>query len=140
MPVSINRGENFYCQTFSGVYVPDSIADGVEIASKVWAARGLPVVPGDHWEKWLGELASRDIRTGLVLTTTTPQPERGHVVNLELKRRLNHLAYGLIFQGVPDYRESFLIGGANEMVSPKLVSLAVHGFSILHETRGTADR
>ena len=118
MSISINRGENFYCQTFGGLSVPDEISAGLEIAPKVWASRGLPVVPGEHWEKWLGELPFRDIRTGLVLTATAPQPGAGHFVNAELKRQLDHLAFGLILQEVPDYRESFLIAGANEIGEP----------------------
>jgi hypothetical protein len=76
------------------------------------------VVPGEHWEKWLGELPFRDIRTGLVLTVTVPQPGSGHFFNSDLKRKLNHLTFGLILQGVPDYREAFLIGGANENGAP----------------------
>lgn len=91
---------------------------GVEIAPKVWAGRGLPVVPGEHWEKWLGELPFRDIRTGLVLTATAPQPGPGHFINPELKRQVDYLAFGLILQGVPNYRESFLIAGANETGEP----------------------
>jgi hypothetical protein len=118
MSISINQGENFYCQTFGGLWVPDEISPGVEIAPKVWAGRGLPVVPGEHWEKWLGELPLRDIRTGLVLTATAPQPAPGHLVNSELNEKLNHLAFGLILQGVPNYRESFLIAGANETGEP----------------------
>jgi hypothetical protein len=118
-PVSINRGENFYCQTFGTLWIADDIAAGVEIAPKIWAGRGLPVVPGEHWERWLGEIAFRHIRTGLVLTTTAPQPNSGHIVNLDLKRTLDYLVFGLVLQGVPDYRESFLIGGANETGQPE---------------------
>jgi hypothetical protein len=118
MSISINRGENFYCQTFGGLWVPEEISPGLEIAPKVWAGRGLPLVPGEHWEEWLGELPFRDIRTGLVLTATAPQPGPGHFVSPELKRKLDHLAIGLILQGVPDYRESFLIAGANETGEP----------------------
>lgn len=118
MSISINQGENFYCQTFGGLWVPDEISTGIEIAPKVWAGRGLPVVPGEHWEKWLGELPFRDIRTGLVLTATAPQPGPGHFVNAGLRRKLDHLAFGLILQGVPEYREAFLIGGANESGEP----------------------
>lgn len=118
MSVSIKKGENFYCQTFAGLWVPDEISAGLEITPKVWVGRGLPVVPGEHWEKWLGELPFRDMRMGLVLTATAPQPGVGHFVNFELKRKLDHLTYGLILQGVPDYRESFLIAGANETGEP----------------------
>ena len=114
MSVSTNQGENFYCQTVGGLWVPDEISIGVEIAPNAWAGRGLPVVPGEHWEKLLGELPFRDIRTGLVLTATAPQPGSEHSFNSELKRKLNHLAFGLILQGVPEYREAFLISGANE--------------------------
>ena len=94
--------------------VPDEISARLEIAPKVWVGRGLPVVAGEHWQKWLGELLFREIRTGLVLTATAPQPGTGHFVNFELKRKLDHLAYGLILQRVPDYRESLLNVGANE--------------------------
>src|ERR1700730_1076375 len=98
MSISINQGENFYYQTFGGLWVPDEISIGVEIAPKVWAGRGLPVVPGEHWEKWLGELPFRDIRTGLVLIVTAPQPGSGHFFNSDLKRKLNHLTFGLILR------------------------------------------
>ncbi len=118
MAISINQRENFYCQTFGGLWVPDEFSAGLEIAKKVWAGRGLPVVPGEHWERWLGELPFRDIRTGLVLTATAPQPSKGLFVNPKLKQKLDHLAFGLILQGVPDYRESFLIAGANETGKP----------------------
>jgi hypothetical protein len=64
------------------------------------------------------ELPFRDIRTGLVLTATAPQPGPGHFVNPELKRQVDYLAFGLILQGVPNYRESFLIAGANETGEP----------------------
>jgi len=118
MSISVNQGENFYCQTFGDLWVPDEISTGVEIAPKVWAGRGLPVVPGEHWEKWLGELAFRGIRASMVLTGTAPQPKTGHFVNDELVEKFKCLTFGLILQGVPDYREAYLIAGANETGDP----------------------
>lgn len=135
MSVDINQGENFYCQTFTGLWVPDELAMGMEIAPKIWAGRGLPVVPGEHWEKWLGEIAFRDIRTSLVLTVTAPEPLLGHFFNAELKRKLDYLTFGLILQGVPDYRESFLIGGANETGQP--VARQVSRARVFYPGRGS---
>lgn len=116
--ITINQGENFYCQTFDGLPVPDEISAGLAIAPNIWAGRGLPVVPGEHWEKWLGELAFRDIRTSLVLTATATQPGKGYIVNDKLREKLKHITVGLILQGVPSYHETFLIAGANETGEP----------------------
>jgi hypothetical protein len=82
MPIAITQGQNFSCQSFGGLYVPDDIANGVQIGPNLWASRGLPVVPGEHWERWLGEIAFRSISRGLVVTMLSPQPAPGQVVNL----------------------------------------------------------
>lgn len=118
MPIAINEGENFYCQTFARLWIGDEFANGVEIKPHVWAGRGLPVVPGEHWERWLGEIAFREIRTGLVLTATSPQLNKGMFADAVLKQKLDRLTFGLVLQGVPSYRESFLICGANETGEP----------------------
>lgn len=111
--VSIQRGENFCCQTFGDLRAED-FSNEPEFAPRVWASKGLPVIPGEHWERWLGELSFQSLRDSLVLTVTCPQPERGHVVDEGLKRKLDCLTFGILLQGVPRYRESFLISGANE--------------------------
>ena len=113
MPISINARENFYCYAFAGLR-PSEQLNQVEIAPKVWASNGLPVVPGEHWARWMGELAFRGLDTSLVLTATALQPNVGIVVNEELKRKVELVFLGLVLQGVPDYRESYLIAGANE--------------------------
>jgi hypothetical protein len=113
MPISIQLGENFYCYAFAGL-TPSGELNQVEVAPKVWASKGLPVVPGEHWERWMGELAFRGLHTSLVLTATALQPAAGVVFNDELKRKLEILFLGILLQGVPDCRESYLIAGANE--------------------------
>ncbi len=113
MAVSIQRGENFCCQTFGDLRAED-FSNEPEFAPRVWASKGLPVIPGEHWERWLGELSFQSLRDSLVLTVTCPQPERGHVVDEGLKRKLDYLTFGILLQGVPRCRESFLISGANE--------------------------
>jgi hypothetical protein len=111
--VFIQRGENFCCQTFGDLRAED-FSNEPEFAPRAWASKGLPVIPGEHWERWLGELSFQSLRDGLVLTVTCPQPEKGHVVDEGLKRKLDYLTFGILLQGVPRYRESFLISGANE--------------------------
>ena len=111
MPIAINEGENFYCQTFARLWIGDEFANGVEIEPHVWAGRGLPIVPGEHWERWLGEIAFREIRTGLVLTATSPQLNKGMFADAALKQKLDRLTFGLVLQGVPSYSGTFLSVG-----------------------------
>lgn len=87
------------------------LPEPIEIAPRLWASKGLPVRPGEHWERWLGELAFRPLRAALVLTATANTP--GLVINTELRDKLDLVTIGLVLQGVPRYRESFLISGAN---------------------------
>ncbi len=59
------------------------LPEPIEIAPRLWASKGLPVRPGEHWERWLGELAFRPLRAALVLTATANTP--GLVINTELR-------------------------------------------------------
>jgi hypothetical protein len=113
MTVSIQQGENFCCQAFGDLRT-EAFSDESKLAPRVWAGKGLPVIPGEHWERWLGELTFRSLRNSLVLTVTCPQSEKGHVVDEGLKSKLDCLTFGILLQGTPSYRESFLISGANE--------------------------
>jgi hypothetical protein len=85
LAVSIERGENFYCQVFSSLSEKD-LPDEIALAPRVWAGRGLPVIPGEHWERWLGELAFRELRNSFVLTVTAPQPKTDMSLTRTLRR------------------------------------------------------
>lgn len=119
MAIAIKQGQAFYCQTFGHLSIPDELSEGVEISSGIWVSRGLKVVAGDHWEEWLGQLAFRDIRNGLVLTVVGPQRSEGDIINQDLKRKLDEITAGIVLQGVPSYREGFLVGGANQTGEPE---------------------
>lgn len=118
MPVPIERGENFYSMTFGDLSLPDDLREHREIAPKIWAGRGFPVIPGEHWEKWLGEIAFRSIRAGLVITVVGQQQQPGQIVNPSLKLKLDNFMFGIILQGIPSFRESFMIAGSNEQSEP----------------------
>jgi hypothetical protein len=110
MTISIEQGDSFCCQTFAGITMRD-LPEPIEIEPRLWASKGLPVQPGEHWERWLGELAFRPLRTALVLTAIANTP--GLIINSELQGRLDLVTIGLVLQGVPNYRESFFFAGAN---------------------------
>jgi hypothetical protein len=133
--LKINEGQNFSCECFGRIYVPDDIASGVEIAPNFYAGRGLPVIHGEHWERWLGEITFESIKQGLVLTLLAPQPAPGHVVNLELSRKLNRLDIAIILQGVPNYEQGFLIAGANQTGEAEVRQFS-RAARIYHRTRG----
>jgi hypothetical protein len=48
------------------------------------------------------------------LTATAAQASQGVVANEELKLKVELAFFGLVLQGVPDYRGSYLIAGANQ--------------------------
>jgi hypothetical protein len=117
MAISIEQGANFYCWVLPRVRMVD-LPHEIEIAPKVWATIGLPVLPGEHWERWLGEVAFRGFDTALVLTVISQQPEPGLIVNHELRQKLDNLSVGVLLQGAPRSGESFYIAGANESGVP----------------------
>jgi hypothetical protein len=117
MTVTIEKGQNFCCEVFVGLYAGDELSD-IELAPGLWASRGLPVVPGEHWERWLGELAFRDIKTSLVLTATAGQTEPGIVINQTLKDRLNLVSIGLDLQGALSHQQGFVVSGSNDNGEP----------------------
>ena len=113
MALPIKQGENFYCQAFIDMGMK-YLSKEIELQPRVWAGIGLPVIPGEFWERGLGDFAFRSLRNSFVLTATVPQPESGYPVNYDLKRKLDHLIFGLLLQGSPSYKQSFLFAGANE--------------------------
>ena len=117
MAISIEQGFNFYCWVLPSVRMVD-LPPETEIAPKIWATIGLPVIPGEHWERWLGEVAFRGFRTALVLTVISHRPEPGLIVNHELRQKLDNLSVGVLLQGAPRSGESFYIAGANESGVP----------------------
>jgi len=82
----------------------------------LWAARKLPVELEQHWREWLGSLRIdllRDADFVLCATVNSDRPDILDAENEALTRRVNHLFYGMLLQGVPAYRKKgFSLGGA----------------------------
>ena len=115
MAVRIESGEKFSCFAFTHFSVRDDVPDELGVSS-VWVLRSLPVDVESHWREWLGSIQIDALRqSNFVLCTTTPSqhPEVVDGENQELTRKLDHIFYGLLLQGVPYYEDGFSLSGAN---------------------------
>jgi hypothetical protein len=111
MTVSIERGWHFCCQSFSALWGSTvDLPTELQIAPHVWVSRGLPVIPDEQWRRRLGEIVFQRMDTAMVITVAGPT--QADIFRV-LGRKVDHLAYGLVLQGVPRYDESFIIRGWN---------------------------
>ena len=114
--MNINSNEKFSAYCFVNFSVSPQVPDNLELGNGLWVLSRVPIEISDHWRAGLGSWKLEDIeRCSFVLATTVPSqaPQNFDHENMDLIRRLKHLLYGLLLQGVPYYETGFSFSGAN---------------------------
>ena len=111
----ISAGEKFALIALPRANVAESVTT-ISLNSYLWVMRCLPFEVADHWQRWIGEIRTKDLQvTGLFLLakdrSQTPQRDSD---NDQLMRRICYLFDALLIAQTPACPVTpFLLAGAN---------------------------
>lgn len=114
--LSIGAGEKFALIALPRAKLSDAL-DNLSIAEDLWIARTLPLSIADHWQRWIGEIRTKQLHDAgcyLVAKMRAVSPELLDVENQRLMHRLTFFMDGLLIAATPFCAaKPFMVTGAN---------------------------
>lgn len=116
MTFKIGTDEKFACIAFDNIAMDDAMPEAIDLGDGIWVLRVPPVTFDKTWQQWLGSIRSEELAGSNLFLVAKQHSDRPSILddeNQALLKKVDRLFYGILLQGIPEYRNAYRFTGAN---------------------------